>query len=943
MLRAHFDTFRSFSLGGMVLFLLAGSLGAQIDRATITGTVIDPSGALVPNAKIVAAANATGLWTETTSNSKGVHLVPGLAVGAYEVTLSHPGFRTVPYKDVVLTVGETRTINVRFQLAATIESIEVQSIPALAQTSPEISGVISTKEIQSVPVNGRNWASLLLLAPGAIDDGGGDQRTIRFAGRARDDNNYTMDGVDATGVQEQAQKSTTRLQVSQDAVEEFRVSSSLYTAEHGAGASGQVAVVTKSGTNEFHGSAFEYFRNSTLDARAFNDFDAFTNQPIIPPFRLNQSGGTVGGPILKDRTFLFVSYEGLRQFQGSTIVGAVPSVPLRNAIIANSPVMGPIVNAFPIGNVTNLPGGGSVCNNPMTDPCTDEYVHQGATTIGEDSFLVRLDHSFTVNTKLYARASRDVSTTAAPLLNLFDLQKVDTNPANYFLALEHLFSPSIFNEVKFGINRAPYHNPQTSVFPFEVDSDNFEALNNSATDNEVGTTFGYIDNLSITHGRHTFKTGIEVRRIRLNQGVTENDAYIYSDNLSLIYNGQVFPVAAGGDGLRHGPGNVQLFGSWAGHALRHTFVLPYLQDEWKVKPNLTLNLGLRWEYDSVISEAHGRMSVFDLGACGGFCPAGSPPYFPSCRNWDPRVGIAWAPTALHDKTLIRTGFGIYHGAGQNDDLNASLESDANQKIQIRSANVPERFSISSLDDPNLAYPVNPSTLPASNLVLGPRALLRHRRDLYVEQWGLSIQQAVAKAFIVSGFVYRQPWHSALHSHEREYMLGSSASRPYDWLGHKMPANPAGIWRGGHKAKRWDQQLQWFELIAARQFTHGRMWQTQYMWSRSINDGSVGGGEVNATENVKCLRCELGPSIYDIRHNFVSTSVYELPIWSRTLLLEPGGFLGEEKTAKRCALAGRCSGTQQYSYQQQQWRVAEERKDWCTSPQVWPTFRFRRSG
>ncbi|PYX85311.1 MAG: TonB-dependent receptor, partial [Acidobacteria bacterium] len=254
MPRAGLDSFRGAFLSGLVLVLFAGCIEAQIDRATLTGTVTDPSGAVIPNAKIECLAETTGLRTEATSNSKGVYLVPGLAVGEYEVTVSRAGFSPVQYKDVLLMVGDTRIINVQLKVGTIIETVNVQSLPPLQETSPEISGVINNQEIRSLPVNGRNWASLLLLAPGALDDGGGDQRTIRFAGRARDDNNYTMDGIDATGIQEQAHKSTTRLQISQEAVAEYRVSSMLYTAEHGAGAGGQVDLVSKTGTNYFHRS-----------------------------------------------------------------------------------------------------------------------------------------------------------------------------------------------------------------------------------------------------------------------------------------------------------------------------------------------------------------------------------------------------------------------------------------------------------------------------------------------------------------------------------------------------------------------------------------------------------------------------------------------------------------------------------------------------------------
>ena len=178
------------------------------------------------------------------------------------------------FEDVDLEVGEVATLDARLSLAGTSTEIEVKAAaPLLERNNADVAGTVYSDQIENLPTNGRNWASLLLLAPLAMDDGGGDQRSIRFAGRARDDNNYRMDGVDATGIQEQAQKSTTRLQISSDAIEEYRVNSALYTAEYGAGAGGQVDIVSKSGTNEFHGSAFDYLRNSVFDSRSFLDLD----------------------------------------------------------------------------------------------------------------------------------------------------------------------------------------------------------------------------------------------------------------------------------------------------------------------------------------------------------------------------------------------------------------------------------------------------------------------------------------------------------------------------------------------------------------------------------------------------------------------------------------------------------------------------------------------
>jgi Carboxypeptidase regulatory-like domain/TonB dependent receptor len=861
------DLFRRFFWGGLVVLLAASCLQAQIDRATLTGTVFDSSGALVPDADIEAKDQATGVESKVETNSQGLYRIPGLAVGEYTVKVSHAGFATAEYKDVVLLVGQTRTLDAHLKVGAVVQKIVVEMAPApLEETSPEMAGVINDQQIQALPVNGRNWASLLLLAPGAIDDGGGDQRTIRFAGRARDDNNYTMDGVDATGIQEQAQKSTTRLQISEEAVSEYRVSSMLYTAEHGAGAGGQVDLVSKTGTNEFHGSVFEFFRNSVFDARQFTDFDSVTGRPVLPPFHLNQYGFSLGGPIKKDKTFFFLTYEGLRQAQSRSLVAQLPSDNLLTAIVNTSPQMTPLVDAWRLGV---KPGdGNSNCVDPATAPCSFSFIHSGSVRLNEDSWTARLDHKFNDRNTVYIRATRDVSFTGAPLGNYLDTQQIITHPANYLVAWQHNFSNNIFNEAKFGINRAPYHNPQASVFPIDVVTDNFEELANSNTDHEIGTTFGYIDNLAIAHGRHTFKTGIEVRRVRLNQGITEDDRLAFTDNLSLI-----------NDTLD----TADIRKPWYPHGLRHTFILPYFQDEWKVKPNLTLNLGLRWEYYSVITEAHGKMTIFDVNCTGGFlpgttlpvaglCPKGSPAYFPNHKNWNPRVGIAWSPSALHNRTVVRAGFGIYSGAGQNDDLNASLESDTH------------RFEFSSTSCPGLSYPLTTSSCIGA-ISFAPRALERHRRDLYVEQWGLSVQQALPRDFI---FQSSYMGTHGVRLFYRNYI--NLCAQPFD--GTNCVRQFPDLGQVDIKKDIGTSTFNAGQFSLERQMKHGWMWEVQYMLSHSINQGSVGGGEANAPENANCIQCDLGPSVFDTRHNFTATGIYDLPFGPGRRFWSSGGFLGK---------------------------------------------------
>jgi len=302
----------TLALALIALLVFAGmpTAFAQIDRAVLEGTVSDPSGSVIAGADVKVLAVDTGLSEEQQTNSKGYYRFPGLAVGRYRVTSSAPGFKTKLVEEVILRVGQTRTLDVQLGVGAISEQIEVKASSAPTdRSSAEAATVIDASQIANLPNNGRDWASFTLLAPFAQDDGGGDQRTIRFAGRARDDNNFSIDGVDAGGIQEQAQKSQTRLQISQDAIEEYRVNSALYDAEYGTQAGGQVDVVTKSGTNDWHGSAFEYFRDESLNS----------NTPILaargakrPKLQINQFGGTLGGPIKKDRAFFFAAFDGQR-------------------------------------------------------------------------------------------------------------------------------------------------------------------------------------------------------------------------------------------------------------------------------------------------------------------------------------------------------------------------------------------------------------------------------------------------------------------------------------------------------------------------------------------------------------------------------------------------------------------------------------------------------
>ncbi|MFI5057563.1 MAG: carboxypeptidase regulatory-like domain-containing protein [Candidatus Acidiferrales bacterium] len=887
-----------------LLLLLAFALPclAQTDRATLEGTVTDKTGGTISAASVKVTVVDTGITQERKTNSNGYYRFPGLATGEYTVTVSNTSFKTKILEHVELQVGETHTLDVPLELGSVEEKVEVKmDVGPVERSTAEISTVIRTDQVVNLPVNGRDWSSLTLLAPFAQDDGGGNQRTIRYAGRAIDDNNFNFDGVDAGGIQEQAQKSQVRLQISEDAVAEYRVNSALYDAEYGTQAGGQIDVVTKSGSNDFHGTVFGYFRNSIFDARNFNDVDLNGN-PAIPPFRLGQYGLTAGGPIVKDKTFFFLSYEGLRQLQSTTQQATVPSGALQQAILATSPQMCPILQAYPWRTSTGTIAG---CAPKLVfpdgaftslDSNTDQFTHATPTTIHEDTALIRIDHKFTDKTTLYGRAQRDILHSDQPISPLFDVQKIVNHPANYFLALQHIFTPSLFNEAKVFVNRSPYHNPQASVLPYAVSTNtNFTGINNNSADIEVGTTFGFIDNLTWTHGRHTFKTGMEIRRIRLNQGQTANNTLNFGDIPSLISASLT---------------SVNFIAPWCCHKYRRTFYMPYFQDEWKVTPTFTANIGIRWDYYGAAHVPDNRTTVFDLNQFHGAClgsgsfntpfavPVNTPPcpknpslYDPNYRNFDPRVSFAWAPSALHGKTVIRAGFGIYSGAAQNDDLNAGLESDTFRA----SVNNPPLTPALEQETPDLTG--------FASLANHPRALQRQgRRDQYSETWGLTIEHQLPAAFLFST--------SYLGSHGvRLFSRGAvnlctppvfvfndstgnpNCTRPLDQF---FPGNPSTDPYGSVDYKSDTGQSTYDALLVSleKRISGGLSFQARYTFSHSINDGAVGGGEANGQENVNCRQCDKGPSVFDIRHNFTANAIYELPFGPGKTYLNQRGVLGK---------------------------------------------------
>jgi hypothetical protein len=828
----------SLTITILCLFAFAATALAQVDRATLNGTVTDSSGAVIQNVKIELDSPATGLHRETGTDSKGSYQVPALPIGTYKITISKDGFKPAVFEDVEFQVGRTRTIDARLQVGARTEVVEVHASEALDRSSAEVGLVIESEQIKEIPLDGRNWAGLMALAPGAINNGSGDQHDIRFNGRALDDENYAFDGIDASGVQEQAQKADAHLNISLESIAEFRVSTAVYTAESGAAGGAQINLVSKTGSNKLHGGVFEYLRNDIFDAKTYFN-------PTLPPLRMNQFGADLGGPIFKDRTFFYMNYEGLRQSIGDTQSAAyVPNAAARALIIATSPALKTLVNAFPVGVAPYV-----------ADPqWTDQTLPYGTDTTREDYGMARIDHKFNDSTTAYIRGNIDNAHLDQPADSAGARTLTDIVPENIVFDLQKVFSPKLINEAKFGVNRSAWKPVVQGSAPTSLSVGGdvpWSGLTGSSAQEENGTTFSEIDNLTRLRGRSSYKFGLEIRRIRLNNSgnsmTTSDISYTsFSNFQNNLADSMDLDIAQGIVGLRR------------------TFYMGYAQDEVKLTPNLTFNAGLRYEFYTVMHEVQGR-SLTVSAACGGFCPEGAPFYQPNTKDFGPRFGLNWAPSALKEKTVIRTGFGIYFGANQNDDFSDPTETLA-----------PRYSASTNLPALQLYYGYDLTQTSALGSSTSAKAIDPNRKDLYYENWDFNIQQQLPFSFVGQvGYVGSGGRH-LFSKITANGFLPETTTRPLPSLGTY-----------GLKGNNGNSNFNALQVSLQRTFKSGFLWQTQYMWSHAITDASIGAGESVSVENNSCLACDRSSTNQDVRNTFTTNAVYQLPFGRGRRFLNEG--------------------------------------------------------
>src|SRR5580698_4632665 len=836
-------------LVGVILCLVHSSL-AQIDRAGLSGIVTVSSGSVLPQTQVSAVQGTTGLQRKTSSSSTGAYDIPELPVGIYTITFEHEGFKSLTFVDVEEVIGRTRTLDASLQVTGHDERVEVSASSALMdRNTSAVTGLIEKKQADELPLNGRNWAALTAFVPGAIDTGGSNQRTIRFAGRGLDDSNWTYDGIDSTSIVNQTQRPWVRLAIPLDAIQEFSVDSLMATAEQGATGGPQLAVTSPSGTNGFHGRVFEFLRNNVLDAPVP---EWASNKETQQPLRLNQFGGALGGPIKRDKTFFFIASEAYRQNWGYPVSGDVPSAALIATVPTSSPIYG-IINAYPGAGPNTIETSTSDPNiNLLTCSCTQ--------VVNENSVMLRLDQHFSANTTGFLRFNYDRSVDTQPLsAAATDLEQRVSTPVNGALELLHIFSPNLVNETKFGFNRATSNtfnlNETGILYQIAIATGpgpGFLTQNYDYGSIYAGNSFSWLDNLTWIHGRHTFKFGGEIRHIQLNQSSGEHGKITFSTVENLAANLVKKASLTGALPVNH---------------LRKNDYFGYAQDEYKVAPNLTLNLGVRYSFFQIFDEANGLANPFDFDTCGaqGFCGVGASFGQQNYNDIDPRVGFAWTPRK-GGQTVIRGGFGIYHEDGQLDDQNLPAKNE-----------VPS-YAATSTSNLQLTYPVDPYFSGPGTL--SPNAEQRNRKDSYVEQWSLSAQRELPADFV--GTVYYLGSHGVhlLETNVVNLINPATGDAQYPAFAPAIP------WRGSVGMSSYNG----LSVALRRPFSHGLLLTTNYMYSHEIDNGSNGSGDGDevSPQNPLCLACDRASGTWDATHVVNGNAVYQLPFGRGKPLLNDSG-------------------------------------------------------
>jgi len=884
---------RAFCLSGLLLIACgaASRARAQVSTGTITGEVTDNTGAIVVNAAVTARNVETGVTRSSVTSKSGYYVLPSLQTGHYVVSVSAPGFAKQMSPPVALNVGAEQEVDFALQVGSQTEKVIVQgTAPKVDLVNSTVMPVVEQKTIVQLPLNGRDWTQLATLEPGVIparsqpavavsnqraNRGVGNQMSI--GGARPQQNNYRVDGISINDYSNGAPGGVIGSNLGVDAVQEFSVVTSNATADYGKTSGGVINAVTRAGSNQYHGGVYEFLRNSALDAR--NEFDTPAK---IAPFRRNQFGADLGGAIIKNRTFVFGDYEGLRQYQAANVSSNVPTQAARNGQLTSGtvtvdPAIKPYLAFYPLPNgAINGDVGAFLFNDPQT---TDE-----------NYFTIRGDETISQKLSLNGTYFRDSGTLVSP--DPFDI-RITGNISRRQLAtigLSQVITPALVNSLRFGYSRV------VSIAPTTL-----SAINKAAADTSLGFVPGLpvgliniggvsnfqggmfatgefafhldsyqaYEDLYWTRGSHSFRMGLAFERLQNNQLGTSNPngQYIFSSLAAFLTNQ---PTSF----------NAPLSNGVSPRDLRQSVFGGYIEDDYHVRPTLTLNLGLRYEPVTVPTESANRLAI--LRSLTATSPHLGNPYFsnPTYRNFAPRIGFAWDPFSS-DKTSVRGGFGIYDSLP----LNYLFEG-----LSIFTAPYLELGNIPSLSQgsfPKAAYPLlSPAGLRYAYTQPQPKRS-------YVEQYSFNIQRDLGAQFVMQlGYQGSHGVHMPYRVDDINTVLPASTSGGYYFYGPSGTQSPSAATLTSEKLNPNIGQISSMMLIGVSKYnalqasltkhlsshTQG---QVSYTWSKSTDDGSsstFGDTFANSVSSLPYWAPDRrrGISDFNVSQNLVLSYLFELP-------------------------------------------------------------------
>ncbi len=919
--------------------LLAGfHASAQTDTGRISGVVRDPAGAVVNGATVTAKNERTGEERTATTDAEGLYQIPALKASNYNVTVNAPGFAANTFTNVQINVGQEQKLDVSLSTKGVTESVDVvagATEAAIDTGSARMGATVNEREVVGLPLNGRQLSQLYLQAPGSVNSGSGTFGDIRFSGRAVQQNVVRYDGVEGSAIIDASPgnlngevASPFRLQSSLENVQEFRVDSNNYPAEFGTGTGGQISVVTKSGGNRFHGSGFEYLRNDALDAANFFDNIVGTKSPL----RLNQFGGSLGGPIAKDRLFFFGSYEGYRLRAGINSIEAVPGEQSRIcAVVTCSAAQTPFLAAF------RAPGATIISRGTGTN-IFDVAQLQANSVVNEDAFSARFDYKVNAANSAYFRFFRDEGDNTQPEGVTGRSVVIGAVPQNAVAALQTIFSSRLLNEFKLGYNGAKtrINGQAPTVNGLDLSAVTLNISGNTANFNlpgqgtSAGTatpgglvransatngrgqpytpyTLSFIDNLNYTRGSHNFRFGGEVRAVRLYTDRLGGTTYTYA-SLQNFLAGSLQSIQFTGDLSGTSP----FTGVTGTREAKQEYYIAYAQDQWQLRPGLTLNYGLRYEYYSPLRERSGAQVLFDINT-GVLRDPSQSPYKTSKNNFGPRVAVTWSPNSTGNgffaggKSVLRAGFGIYYGPGQTEDQIQPIESDRIQAT-ITGSTVVNGTQL-------FAFPTNPALFAdffnsnPTNRSYQPRAYASdYTVPERVYQYSVSYQQELPGHVVGTvAYVGSKGRNLFLRSVANQILRGqavipSTATSLPSGAGVVNLTNGAGqvtavrtvrefsIVNGttvlnpfaevDYKTSGGSDSYNALQTQLSRRFGTGVTMNAQYTFAKSIGTTAGSNEARTAANNARTINewdYDRGYNNFDVRHTLNLSAIYDLPV------------------------------------------------------------------